>query len=134
MWACLACQNSGDQVEAAVAVQKPFLSHCAGEPLEYRKKNSVHKLTVAELRQELRRFGLSHTGKKSVLVERLGGHIQDLQEHTADLDLSSKIEQNHQVHGYHHTLKRKRRRMSRTEERTPQKAKNATRMSTRKLF
>ena len=133
VWACLGCQRTNNaihrahvHVEDSVSVarepsskgktgkkgkkgqhvrSKPvFRSHCAPEPFAVRRKESA-KLSVGELKDELRRLGYATTGKKPELVARFSTHLHDMAEHTADLDGAAVGGEGGQSwHGYHHKL------------------------------
>ena len=130
VWACLGCQRTNNAIyrahvhaEESVSVasepsskgkkgkkgqhvrSKPvFRSHCAPEPFAVRRKEPA-KLSVGELKDELRRLGYATTGKKAELVARLSTHLQDMAEHTADLDGAAVGGEGGQArHGYHHKL------------------------------
>jgi hypothetical protein len=54
-----------------------FESHCAPEPLAQRRLHPG-KLKVAELRLELAQLGLTTTGTKAVLLQRLAAGREDV--------------------------------------------------------
>ncbi|KAJ1453202.1 hypothetical protein M885DRAFT_466628 [Pelagophyceae sp. CCMP2097] len=81
-YACPNCQPlhkadaaAAKAVKTVKAVEKkpsePFLSHCARESTAERLQQGAAKLTVAELRAELKRRGEATTGLKAVLALRL---------------------------------------------------------------
>lgn len=86
-----------------------FNSHCAREPLSLRKK-TPEKLTVAELRSELKRRGISirSNARKHVLIAKLTEVLEDQMEHTADLVIPSagyvSVAEATTYHGYHRNL------------------------------
>jgi len=112
-----------------------FLSHCASEPLAERLRTPM-KLRVAELKSALVALGVAQPrGKKALLVAQLvalraaSDKLLDLQEHTADLDLT-RVNAEEEVHGYHDLskLRRKRRGSSvevKEEKKTPTLANGA---------
>ena len=118
VWCCFSCQRMEactqyDDPSSAHMMpssppeisKTPFNSQCAAEPLEYRRRSSAYKLSVLELRNELKRLGLPHTGKKADLALRLSTHFQDTVEHTADLDMTNALATaSSSQHGYHRKM------------------------------
>ena len=114
VWACMNCQSSSSSSsplsqdkkkearkrKAVKAERELFFSHCAKESVQDRR-HFPSKLKVAELRNELQRLGYPCSGRKRDLVNRLQKHIDDMHEHTADLDMTGNEKG---VHGYHRSL------------------------------